>query len=256
MISGSDLIRTLSGQTSTLGRLDDGTSRPEVIPEEEASPREQPDVVVQWLAFALSQIQAAVSWIAYSRLARRWNARGRPFLYFNYAYAVGWAVILTVLIVLTAAWSAFAIAAATIASYRFLEIAVWYIKLLFDSGHRLILSPERNLLFLTIDSTAVVVIVGLWLAAVPGDGSSQVPEWKAALQTFTLNGTPDAFSGWQSDIAMVLGTLGGLLLIGAGLAVLVGLVSERFRYGPAESYTARCACRGRTRRWLKGAILD
>jgi hypothetical protein len=203
----------------------------------EAAPREQPDVVVQWVAFALGEIQAVVSWPAYSRLARRWAARGRSPLYFNYAYAAAWALALTALVVLTAAWPVIAIAAAVLASYRFAEIAVWYAKLLFDSGHRLILSAERNLLFLTIDATATVIIIGLWLAAVPGDGSAQIPEWSGALQTFTLNGTPDGFSGWQADVATLLGTVGGLLLIGAGLALLVGLVSERFKYGPADSYT-------------------
>jgi hypothetical protein len=104
--------------SSTLGRLDDRTSRSEPGIEEEVPPREQPDAVVQWLAFALGEIQAAVSWIAYSRLARRWKARGRPSLYFNYAYAAGWAAILAALVVLTAARPAFAIAAATIASRR------------------------------------------------------------------------------------------------------------------------------------------
>jgi len=221
----------VSGQGSTLGRLDDR------VYEAEDAPREQPDFVVQWLAYLLGETQAAVSWVAYSRLARLWNAAGWPSLYFNYAYAAGWAAILIGLIVLTATWPPFAIAAALIASYRFIEIAVWYLKLLFDSSHRLILSAERNLLFLMIDATATVVIVGLWLAAVPGDGSRRVPEWNAAFQTFTLNGTPEGFSGWQGGMAMAFGTLGGLLLIGAGLALLVGLVSERFKYGPAESYT-------------------
>jgi hypothetical protein len=220
----------------TLGYLDTGIQQPGV-PEEGAVPREQPDVVVQWLAWALSEFQVAVSWIAYSRLARRWNAGDRPALYFNYLYAAGWAVILLGLILLTAAWPAFAVAAAIIASYRFLEIGVWYLKLLFDSSHRLILSAERNLLFLTIDAIATVVIVALWLAAVGGDGSEQVPEWSGAIETFTLNGTPDGFSGWQSDVAMIIGTSGGLLLIGAGLALLVGLLGERFEHGPAEAYT-------------------
>jgi hypothetical protein len=41
----------------------------------------------------------------------------------------------------------------------------------------------------------------------------------------------------QSAVATVLGTVGGLLLIGAGLAVLVGLISERFEYGHPEGYT-------------------
>lgn len=149
---------------------------------------------------------------------------GGPSLYFNYAYAAGWAGVLTVLIVLTGVWSAFALAAALIASLRFLEIAVWYLKLLFDSRHRLILSPERNLLFLTIDAVATIVVVGLWLAAVPGEGS--IGDWNAAIATFTLKGVPAGFSGLRADVATVIGTLGGLLLIGAGLAFLVGLVGE------------------------------
>ncbi len=205
-------------------RLDDGTQRPEPFPERATAPREQPDFVVSCLAYALGEAQAAVSWIAYTRLAKRWNAAGGPSLYFNYAYAAGWAGVLTVLIVLTGVWSAFALAAALIASLRFLEIAVWYLKLLFDSRHRLILSPERNLLFLTIDAVATIVVVGLWLAAVPGEGS--IGDWNAAIATFTLKGVPAGFSGLRADVATVIGTLGGLLLIGAGLALLVGLVGE------------------------------
>jgi hypothetical protein len=204
---GRDSVRSLSrqlaevemsGRTNTLGSLND---RPDQVQANEDAPRDQPDIVVQWLAWSLSEIQVAVSWVAYERLARKWKARGCPSLYFNYVYALGWAGILLVLIVLTALLPGFAIAAAAIASYRFAEVAVWYVKLLFDSSHQLILSPERNLLFLTIDSAATVVIVGLWLAAVPGDGSKSISEWRAALETFTLNGTPrvsrDGSPGWQ-----------------------------------------------------------
>jgi hypothetical protein len=218
------------GRALRSGALDDLTLEPEPVP------REQPDVVVQWIVDRLRQIQDAVNWPVYSRLARYWVAAGRPGVYINYVYAAGWAVTLIALIVLTVAWPGFAIAAALIASYRFIEIWVWYVKLLFDSGHYLMVSAERNLLFLTIDAAATVVIVGLWLAAVPGNGSAHLSEWRAALETFTLNGTPAAFTGWQADLATALGTLGGLLLIGAGLALLVGLLSKRFRFGPAESY--------------------
>lgn len=226
----------MSGCASSFKTLDERNTSSEEV-RDEGAPRAQPDIVVSWLAWGLSEAQFWVSSIAYSPLARRWKVRGRTPLYFNYAYAALWASLLADLIILTAGFPAFAVAAASIASFRFVEIAVWYVKLMFDSSHRLILSPERNLLFLTIDSTAAVVIVGLWLAAVPGGGARGIPEWKGALETFTLNGTPDAFLGWESDVAMVLGTLGGLLLIGAGLAVIVGLISERFEPGPPESYT-------------------
>ena len=100
--------------------------------------------MVQWIVDRLRQIQDAVNWPVYSRLARYWVAAGRPGVCINYVYAAGWAVTLIALIVLTVAWPGFAIAAALIASYRFIEIWVWYVKLLFDSGHYLMVSAERN----------------------------------------------------------------------------------------------------------------
>ena len=199
-------------------------------------PGRQPDFVVAWLAYVLGEAQAVVSWPAYTRLARRWRKAGWPDLYFNYAYAAGWAVLLAILVALAAALLDWRTALAIVASYRFAEIAVWYVKLLFDSSHRLILSAERNLLFLTIDTAATIAIVGLWLAA-GHDGEQGDAPWSAALTTFTLNGAPDGYSGAQTAPAVAIGTLGGLVLIGAGLALLVGLVGERFAYGPAHSYT-------------------
>jgi hypothetical protein len=196
------------------------------------TPHRQPDFVVAWLAYLLGKAQAAVSWPAYTRLSRRWAKARCPGLYFNYAYAIGWAAVLVALIALSYASTNLRTLCAVVATWRFAEIAVWYVKLLFDSTHRLILSAERNLLFLTIDAAATVVIVGLWLAAAPGAGPSNLPEWSGALRTFTLNGAAERYEGWQADVATVLGTVGGLVLIGVGLALLVGLVGERFRYGP------------------------
>jgi hypothetical protein len=49
--------------------------------------REQPDLVVAWLAYLLGELQHYVSWTAYTRLARRWRRAGKAPLYFNYAYA-------------------------------------------------------------------------------------------------------------------------------------------------------------------------
>jgi hypothetical protein len=201
------------------------------------TPRSQPDFVVAWLAYLLGEAQAAVSWPAYTRLSKRWARARWPELYFNYAYAIGWAAVLIALIAVSYASPRLRTLCAVVATWRFAEIAVWYVKLLFDSTHRLILSAERNLLFLTIDAAETVAIVGLWLAAAPGAGPGNLPEWSAALKTFTLNGAADGYQGWQADVATVIGTVGGLVLIGAGLALLVGLVSERFRYGPAHSYT-------------------
>ena len=226
----------MSGNETTLRHLTD-QAKQDTVPEQEATPCEQPDVAVQWVAFALGEIQALLSWPVYTRRARRWEKSGRLALYFNYAYVAGWVVVFITLAFLSAAWPAFAAVAAFIASYRLLEIVVWYLKLLFDCNHRLMVSPERNLLFLTIDAAAVVFIVAFWLSSATSISSTLVSEVVGALHIFTLNGTPAGFSGWQSDVATLIGTLGGLFLIGAGLVLLVGLVSGRFSFGSAEDYT-------------------
>jgi hypothetical protein len=197
--------------------------------------REQPDAVVAYLAYFLGEFQNALNWVAWSRGSRLWQRARWPHLYFNYAYAGAWAILIVALLVLAAA-TPHALPLALIASFRYAEIAVWYLKLLFDSTHYLILSAERNLLFLVIDGVMSLGVVALWLTAAPS-GAGADSEWSAALSTVTLNGAPTGYSEWESTVATVMGTVAGLVLIGAGLALLVGLISERFHYGPAEDYT-------------------
>jgi len=182
--------------------------------------RQQPDIVVATLAYLLSEAQYGLSRVAYFPFLRRWKRAKRPALYFNYAYALGWAILLALLLALSALIPSWGVLFALIGSFRFLEIGAWYLKLLFDSTHWLILSAERNLLFLAIDAAASVAIVLLWLlAATKGEGAPA--EWSAALATFTLNGAPAADSGWEAAVATAVGTFAGLLLLVVGLALLV-----------------------------------
>jgi len=117
--------------------------------------------------------------------------------------------------------------------WRFLEVIVWYLKLLLDRTHRYLFSPERNLLFLILDSFIAVTVTATLL--VPADGpSSLVPTWVDSLSVITLNGRPDGYSGGWADGATVVGMLLGLALIGAGLALLVGLVGEKFKPGEMQ----------------------
>jgi hypothetical protein len=201
----------------------------------EQSGREQPDVVVYTVAWALGEVQYVRGKLAYTRLTRLWDRVGWPPLYFNYAYGFGWAILLGVLLTLSVSTS-LTTSLALVASFRYFEIVVWYLKLLFDSMHKLILSAERNLLFLVIDGTASIAIVWLWLDAGSRHAGTE-PAWSAAVTVFTLNGAPEQYDGWQSTAGTVLGTVAGLLLIVAGLAVLIELVGRRFQYGPAEDYT-------------------
>jgi hypothetical protein len=94
---------------------------------------------------------------------------------------------------------------------------------------------------------ATVAIVWLWLAAASVPGPSNPSDLTEAVTIFTLNGAAPGYEGWQASVAAVVGTLGGIVLIGAGLALLVGLVGERFHYGTAEGYTG--PVRHRRPRW-------
>lgn len=204
-----------------------------------------PDLGVQWIAYWLGQAQRVLNWCLY-RLDAWWTRSRRAAVYFNYAYVIGWTaivgvcIVLTRLLPLTLPWELpwglpWALPLALIASARFLEIAVWYVKLLFDATHTRILTAERNLFFLVLDGTVVVSTVGLWLAVAPAEpGSSST--WSAAISTLALNGTPAGFGGCASAIATGIGTFGGLVLLGAGLALIVGLVSKRFTHGDPDEF--------------------
>jgi hypothetical protein len=156
-------------------------------------------------------------------------------VYFNYAYLAGWLALMLALIAATVLLP-WALPFAVIASFRFLEVVVWYLKLLFDRTHEKLYSPERNLLCLVLDAGSTVIACGLWLtAATVSEGATP---WSAAIATFTLNGTPTGYEGWKTTVATAVGTLGGLILLGAGLALLVGLIARRFETHPwEEEYT-------------------
>jgi len=155
-------------------------------------------------------------------------------LYFNYLYVGIWATLAVgvyIAIGYVDADSALAWLLAAIVIWRFLEVTVWYLKLLLDRTHRYLFAPERNLLFLIADTFIGVTLTATLLAMAEGS-STLVPTWVDGLSVITLNGRPEGYSGGWADGATLVGTLLGLALLGAGLALLVGLVEEKFRPGP------------------------
>jgi len=119
----------------------------------------------------------------------------------------------------------------SVALWRVAEILTWYVKLLLDETHTNILSGERNLLFLIIDSATFVTILALLLEAGGGSLPGAIPD---ALSAFTLNGRPAGYEGpWSSAVA-VLGAAGGVAMLGAGLALLLEIISRRIKAGPGR----------------------
>ena len=193
---------------------------------------EQPDPGVRWLVWVLGILQAALvvrplaGWLA-NRVAR--GAPGDS-TSFSYAYALGWLTVLAALWVIPnysdARWPL--ALAAGVGLYRYAEIVVWWLKALFDRGHRFLISVERNLLFLLLDAFAVITVVAYLLRAErPETAASK--DWITGLTTVTLGGAPDVDdAGVWLQLGVVAGTFAGLLLIASGLAALVGLIGEKF----------------------------
>ncbi len=163
-------------------------------------------------------------------LLRQWQSRllerhGQPWLYFNYIYMVEWAVILASLSVATVyASNGWRLVLVAVGLWRLGEITGWYAKLLLDKTHSNVLSGERNLVFLICEMGAFVTVLALLLVA----GGGKLPDaWVDALSAFTLNGRPDDYASSWASVSGVLGAVGGVLLLGAGLAIVIGIIQQR-----------------------------
>jgi hypothetical protein len=216
----------------------------------ESEPESQRDAGVLWVAWALGWLQFGLNlprWLLEfpgGRLAQReasvWIGELRPPKarvgpYFNYFYVAGfWLPVVVgayVGIGYVDRQSAWAWLLAAVVLWRFLEIIVWYLKLLIDQTHRFLISAERNLLFLSTDAFVAVTTTAT-LLRLAKESSSLVPAWVDGLGVLTLNGRPAGYAGGWADGATVVGTLLGVALIGAGLALLVGLIQSKFKPGP------------------------
>jgi len=202
---------------------------------EPGGPEQSSDKVVLWIAERLRELQRAIN-IPFYRPQERFFAKryssGHPWLYFNYVYAAEWVAVIAVLAVLASRVSgAWQLVIVSVALWRVAEILTWYVKLLLDETHTNILSGERNLLFLIIDSATFVTILALLLEAGGGSLPGAIPD---ALSAFTLNGRPAGYEGpWSSAVA-VLGAAGGVAMLGAGLALLLEIISRRIKAGPGR----------------------
>lgn len=125
------------------------------------------DKVVQTLDWFLGWLQAfwnapAYSWLS-RRAARRWSNE-QPWMYFNHLYADAWFLIIVGLAIAAPrvpGWAQLLFLA--LAFWRVAEMFTWYVKLLFDKGHRMLIEVERNLLFLAVDALGFVTVLAIML---------------------------------------------------------------------------------------------
>jgi hypothetical protein len=112
--------------------------------------------------------------------------------------------------------------------WRCAEVGLWHAKILLDRDHRYLVSPERNLVFVGLDGITVVTALACLLEKA-SPASSTLATWNSSLSVVTLNGAPSGYAGAWTGATVIVGTVLGLLLLGGGLALLVGLISDRFK---------------------------
>jgi hypothetical protein len=213
----------------------------------EASAERSDDNVVQFVGWLLGCIQTILNMPLYAVpgcFFGRWRNKGSPWLYFNHIYVAVWLVIIGVLagVVAPRVDGGFQIALVVVVLWRAAEILTWYLKLLFDKGHRVLLEVERNLLFLIADSGAFVTVLAVMLET--GNGDDIKGRWSEAFSAFLLNGSPTKpETGWGTAVGIV-GPIAGVVLLGAGLGLLMGIIGDRIRATPG----ARMREKGRGRK--------
>jgi hypothetical protein len=196
------------------------------------------DKVVQFIDWLLGCWQTVLNmpWYAIpAHVAKRVNG-GNPWVYFNYVYLAFWILVtgLSAGLAVPSADGPWELVILSVVLWRAAEIFTWYLKLLFDKGHRVLLEVERNLLFLIIDSLAFVTVLAMMLEA---EGTGMRAAWPQALSAFMLNGAPEDSRAWGTAVGIV-GALAGVTLLGAGLGLIIGAIGDRLRKADEQALTS------------------
>jgi hypothetical protein len=158
--------------------------------------------------------------------------------WFAYPYVGTWLAILLILFSGSPWWSKFdgrlrwlvVAPIVIVAIYRLLEVLRWWLDLILDRRHFLVVARERNLIFLAINLVEVV-FVGAILFRVTSVSNSMSGCWFASFFLVTQLALPAGVELWQ-QASKVLVEIASLVLLLGGLSALVELVGSKLREGP------------------------
>jgi hypothetical protein len=111
--------------------------------------------------------------------------------------------------------------------YRLADVVRWWQDLLLDRHHYMVLSFERNFLFLGLNLVELA-LVGAILLRATGTGSVEASFFDA-LYLVTQLGLPPSIDSFWSRTAVGLIEVGSLILLLGGLAALVHLLGRKMR---------------------------
>jgi hypothetical protein len=181
--------------------------------------------------------------IGKNAVAYTWLVRPRRFLkeWFAYPYVASWLLALIVCFSTSRWWAdyqeGYRWLIVLVPAYRLLEILRWWLSLIFNRRHYMVLSSERNLIFLALNLLETV-FVGAILFRATGVASSLSGCWYASFFLVTQLNLPGAATFWQ-QASKALIEIASLTLLLGGLSALIALVGGKLREGEWRGPTER-----------------
>ncbi len=153
------------------------------------------------------------------------------------AYTLGWLFLAALILLVSSVWASAtlpALLAVAIATYRFVDIVSFHVRLLLSRhpDQTTVASLDRSLILLTCNVVELSVLSGIWLRA--AGVASSTGAWFSGFLLTTLVSTPkgqyvSSTAGTEIDLATVATICGALILLIGGAALLIGLIGQRFR---------------------------
>jgi hypothetical protein len=153
---------------------------------------------------------------------------------FAYTYALAALLILVAFLSTSASWRDTPVLTRSlivvVPLYRLWDIVRWWVDLLVDRRHYMVVSRERNLIFLALNLLEVV-FVGAILFSASGVSRSTSGAWFDSFFLVTQLAFPTHGSTFWGNAATALIEFSSLVLLLGGLSTLVDLIGSKLKEG-------------------------
>ena len=198
-------------------------------------PRREPDTFVRAFVTCLNWLRWLVpyEWAAAIRFAR--TKRGLPQSFVAF-YTTAWVASLALIFSFVPTirgwgdWAAWL--GAGVAVWCIFEVTRWWLSVLLDRRHNHFVSFERNLVFLFVNLTQVVLGGAVLLRMTSPGFDAERALFDSFFLTTRLSNAPHASA--LHDAAQGITALASLVLLAGGLAILVGGMARFFSEGEYE----------------------
>lgn len=147
-----------------------------------------------------------------------------------YFYVGGWICVLVTILATSEEWAdaprPLFVLLVCIPAYRIFDILRWYADFLLDRAHNLVVSTERNLVFVVANVVEAALIGAIWLQA-SGEAATPGSALFDGFALVTQLALPELAEGGWAKVGVVITEITALTLLLGGVAVLVAEVQEK-----------------------------